>query len=110
LWYIDFQKLEGINMPRKSQKAKLILDQDMKEQLRRIANSRTAPVREVQRANILQRYAEGMPIIDIEKMVHISRPTIYKRNQLLQKRQKHGQSALPAESRRNLVMLPRCGH
>jgi len=65
-------------MPRKSQKAKLILDETAKEQLRQIANSRTAPIREVQRANILQRYAEGMPIIDIEKMVHISRPTIYK--------------------------------
>jgi transposase len=65
-------------MPRKSQKAKLILDQDMREQLQQIANSRTAPIREVQRANILQRYAEGVSIIDIEKMVHISRPTIYK--------------------------------
>jgi len=65
-------------MPRKSQKAKLILGQEMKGQLQQIANSRTAPVREMQRANILLRYAEGMPIVDIEKMVHISRPTIYK--------------------------------
>ena len=54
-------------MPRKSQKAKLILDQEMKEQLQQNANSRTAPVREVQRANILLRYAEGMPIVDIER-------------------------------------------
>ena len=49
-------------MPCKSQKAKLILDQEMKEQLQQIANSRTAPVREVQRANILLGYAEGMPL------------------------------------------------
>ena len=34
-------------MPRKSQKAKLILDQEKKEQLQQIANSRTAPVRKV---------------------------------------------------------------
>ena len=65
-------------MPRKSQKAKLILDQEMKGQLQQIANSRTTPIREVQRANILLRYAEGMPIVDIEKIVHVSRPTIYK--------------------------------
>jgi transposase len=65
-------------MPRISQKAKLILDPEMRERLRQIANSRTASVRESQRANILLRYAEGTPIIEIENMVHISRPTIYK--------------------------------
>ncbi len=36
------------------------------------------PVREVQRAKILLRYSEDIPIIEIEKMVHVSRPTIYK--------------------------------
>src|SRR4030066_646383 len=65
-------------MPQKSQKAKLILDPEKKEQLQRIANSRKAPLREVQRASILLRYSESIPIIDIEKMVHVSRPTIYK--------------------------------
>jgi transposase len=65
-------------MPRKSQKAKLILDQDKKERLQLLASSRKAPVREAQRANILLRYSEGIPIIDIERITHISRPTIYK--------------------------------
>jgi len=65
-------------MPRKSQKAKLILSQENKEQLEQIANARKAPLREVQRANILLRYAEGMPIMHIEKTIHMSRPTIYK--------------------------------
>jgi len=65
-------------MPRKSQKAKLILSQEKKEQLQQIANSRKAPLREVQRANILLRYAEGIPIMHIEKTIHMSRPTIYK--------------------------------
>ncbi len=65
-------------MPKKSQKAKLILSPEKKEQLQRIANSRKAPLREVQRANILLQYSEDIPIIDIEKMVHVSRPTIYK--------------------------------
>jgi hypothetical protein len=63
-------------MPKKSQKAKLNLTPENKEQLQRMANSRKAPLREVQRANILLRYSENIPIIDIEKMVHVSRPTI----------------------------------
>ena len=65
-------------MPRKSQKEKLILSQEKKDQLQQIANSRKAPLREVQRANILLRYAEGIPIMHIEKTIHMSRPTIYK--------------------------------
>ncbi len=65
-------------MPRKSQKAKLILEPEKKLQLQKIANARKSPVREAQRANILLRYSEGMPIVDIEKITHVSRPTIYK--------------------------------
>jgi len=65
-------------MPRKSQKAKLIIDEEQKEQLNKISQSRKAPVREVQRANILLRYSEGMQITDIEKMTQASRPTVYK--------------------------------
>jgi len=65
-------------MPRKSQKAKLILNQGQKEQLNKISQSRKAPVREVQRANILLRYSEGIAITDIEKMAQVSRPTVYK--------------------------------
>jgi transposase len=65
-------------MPRKSQKAKLILDQEKKEKLQLLASSRKAPVREAQRANILLRYSEGMPIMDIGRITHISRATIYK--------------------------------
>ncbi len=65
-------------MPRKSQKAKLILDEGQKEQLTKISQSRKAPIREVQRANILLRYSEGMPITEIEKGTQVSRPTIYK--------------------------------
>jgi transposase len=72
------KQLEGINMPRKSLKAKLILDQRKKAQLQQIADSRKSPLREVQRANILLRYSEGMSVTDVEKTVHVSRPTIYK--------------------------------
>jgi transposase len=65
-------------MPRKSRKAKLILDKEQREQLNKIAQSRKAPVREVQRANILLRYSEGIPITNIEKRAQVSRPTVYK--------------------------------
>jgi transposase len=79
LWHIDIQNiLEEINMPRKSQKAKLIFDEKQKEQLKTISQSRKAPIREVQRANILLRYSEDIPITEIENMVQVSRPTIYK--------------------------------
>ena len=65
-------------MPRKSLKAKLILNQEKKKLLQQIANSRKTTLREVQRANILIQYSEGSAISDIEKVMHISRPTIYK--------------------------------
>lgn len=65
-------------MPRKSEKAKLILDDEQKEHLNKISQSRKGPIREVQRASILLRYAEGMPITEIEKGTQVSRPTIYK--------------------------------
>ena len=65
-------------MPRKSQKAKLIFDEKQKEQLKTISQSRKAPIREVQRANILLRYSEDIPITEIENLVQVSRPTIYK--------------------------------
>jgi transposase len=65
-------------MSRKSQKAKLIFDKKQSEHLKAISQSRTAPIREVQRAKILLRYSEDMPITEIEKMVQVSRPTIYK--------------------------------
>jgi len=65
-------------MPRKSQKAKLILSQEAHEQLQKIAQSRTLPVRKVQRANIVLRYSEDTSITNIEKTIHVSRPSIYK--------------------------------
>jgi hypothetical protein len=50
-------------MPRRSRKAKLILTPEKKEELQRIANSRKAPLREVERANILLRYSENSSIL-----------------------------------------------
>jgi len=49
-----------------------------KEQLKQIANSRKLPLREIQRANILLRYSDGMAIQTIQKTIHVSRATVYK--------------------------------
>ena len=65
-------------MPRKTRRPTLILTQEQKEQLQKLAGSRKAPVRKAQRANILLRYSEDMPITEIERVTHVSRPTVYK--------------------------------
>jgi transposase len=65
-------------MPRKSQRAKLELEESQSQELISLSQSRTAPLREVQRASILLKYAEGKTIVSIKKDFNVSRPTIYK--------------------------------
>ena len=65
-------------MARRSERAQLSLTEEERERLERLAGSRTAPKREVERADILLRYARGESITDIHGKVGISRPTIYK--------------------------------
>lgn len=65
-------------MPAKSQRAKLSLTDEQDEFLTRITQSRTAPQREVERAKILLKYAEGLSISAIRSCLGVSRPTIYK--------------------------------
>ena len=43
-----------------------------------LARSRTAPVREAERAKVLLKYADGASMTDIRRDVGVSRPTIYK--------------------------------
>ena len=45
--------------------------------LKRLAGSRTAPVREVERARVLLGYAAGIPITDLARRIGVSRPAIY---------------------------------
>lgn len=61
-----------------SKRAKLVLSADERNRLQSLARSRTASVRDVERANVLLRYAAGEAITDIQKHVGVSRPTIYK--------------------------------
>lgn len=65
-------------MPRKSRRPKLIMNEDQRNDLIRLSQSRTAPLREIQRASILIKYADGKSISSIEKDLKVSRPTIYK--------------------------------
>ena len=65
-------------MARSSTRAKLILEPAKLRELQRIAASRTAPLREIQRANILIKYAQGLNICEVQQQAKVSRPTIYK--------------------------------
>ena len=65
-------------MPKKSQRPKLQLDENQRQELIKISQSRTAPIREVQRASILLNYADGKTISLIKRELSVSRPTIYK--------------------------------
>jgi len=65
-------------MPRKSRRPKLQLTETERQELLKLSQSRTAPMREVQRATILLKYADGQMITSIQKQLNISRPSIYK--------------------------------
>lgn len=65
-------------MARETRRAALVLSESDRQMLTDLSGSRTAPAREVERAKILLRYAEGIRISDIQRQVGVSRPTIYK--------------------------------
>lgn len=65
-------------MARSSLRAALNLSNPQRNELEQISRSRTAPLREVQRAQILLRYAEGRSFQDISRLLKVSRPSIYK--------------------------------
>lgn len=65
-------------MSRSSSRARLVLEEAKLKELQKIASSRTAPLREIQRANILIMYSENKKMTEIQKEINISRPSIYK--------------------------------
>jgi transposase len=65
-------------MARKTKRAKLQLTNELRLKLTRLSQSRKASLREIQRAKILLYYADGTPIAQIQNLVNVSRPTIYK--------------------------------
>jgi transposase len=65
-------------MARRSKRAPLVLNDDERERLTRLVRSRTAPRREVERADILLRYSQNEAITEIQRQTGVSRPSIYK--------------------------------
>ena len=65
-------------MPWVPQKAPLKLTLDERKQLQKLAASRTAPFREVQRASILLSYADGIPLRRIAQEQGVTRMTVDK--------------------------------
>lgn len=61
----------------KNKKPEIILSSDDKLYLQQIANSRTKPVREVNRAKVILAYSENNKITKISKDYNISRESIY---------------------------------
>jgi transposase len=63
---------------RKTQRAELSLSIEQRSKLEQISKSRKASLREVQRSQVLLHYADKVPISQIQDLVKVSRPTIYK--------------------------------
>lgn len=65
-------------MAGRSKRAPLKLSDADRLMLSELSRSRTAPVREVDRAKVLLSYADGMSISGIQRQVGVTRPAIYK--------------------------------
>lgn len=65
-------------MARPTARAALVLSGEHRSMLRELAGSRTAALREVQRAKMLLAYADGKAPTEIQRALGVSRPTIYK--------------------------------
>jgi transposase len=65
-------------MPRRTQRAPLVLSEEERSRLTSLARSRTASAREVERAKILLCYSDGVPILHIARDLGIVRMTVYK--------------------------------
>ncbi len=65
-------------MARKTKRAKLYLTSKQRGMLEQLSKSRKEPLREVQRAKVLLYYVDDIPILQIQQLVNVSRPTIYK--------------------------------
>jgi len=65
-------------MGRRTGRAVLVLTDEQRSKLSELAASRTAPVREVERAGVLLKFSQGLSISEIQRQLGVSRPMIYK--------------------------------
>ena len=68
----------GVIVARKTKRAVLVLTDEQRAMLTERARSRTAPIREVERAKVLLGFADGASITDLMRRVGVGRPMIYK--------------------------------
>lgn len=65
-------------MASKSARAALVLSAEQETMLKELAGSRTAAVREVERAKVMLGYAAGQTITQLHRQLGVGRPMIYK--------------------------------
>ena len=65
-------------MARKTKRAALVLTSEQRAMLTELSGSRTAPIREVERAKILLGYVDGASISGLMRRLGVGRPMIYK--------------------------------
>jgi transposase len=65
-------------MTSKSARAALVISQAQETMLKELAGSRTAAVREVERAKVMLGYASGQTITQLHRQLGVGRPMIYK--------------------------------
>jgi len=65
-------------MARETGRTPLVLSESHRQLLVELSRSQTAPKREVERARMLLKYADGISISAIQGQLGVSRPTIYK--------------------------------
>ena len=68
----------GVIVARKTKRAVLVLTDEQRAMLTERARSRTAPIREVERAKVLLGFADGASITDLMRRVGVGRPMIDK--------------------------------
>ena len=56
----------------------MVLSKEQRDSLQKTVQSRTLLLQDIQCAEILLHYADGKLITEIEKLIQVSRPTIYK--------------------------------
>jgi hypothetical protein len=72
------QLLKAVIMARKSKRAALVLMPQQRATLKELAASRSAATREVERANVMLGYADGLSVTELQRQLGFSRPMIYR--------------------------------
>ena len=65
-------------MARKSMRAALVLSPEQRTALEELAGSRSASMREVERAKVMLGYADGISVTELQRQLGFSRPMIYR--------------------------------